>query len=287
MADEPRSRSGYRTSSACRSRPPPPTVWASPAGARGSPPRLLCWSQTHRAWKVRSEPNGDPNLRHPGDARWSISNRGTRDASRCTRVARPSTTTSTSATRAPSSGSTDPPLPRIPRVRSHLRHELHGRGRQDHRAREARGNSARGCHDQVHTGVRGGHECARAPSRPRRWCEPRITSRTWSRRSRASIDKGLAYEADGDVWFAVEKFDGYGKLSGRSLDDMRAGERIEPSPGQAQPARLRLVEGRQGGRTCVGVSVGAGSAWVAHRVLGHVDQVPRDGFRHPRRRAAT
>jgi cysteinyl-tRNA synthetase len=39
--------------------------------------------------------------------------------------------------------------------------------------------------------------------------------------------KGLAYQADdGDVNFAVRKFAGYGKLSGRSLDDLRAGERV-------------------------------------------------------------
>ncbi len=40
-------------------------------------------------------------------------------------------------------------------------------------------------------------------------------------------DKGLAYQgADGDVNFAVRKFPGYGKLSGKSLDDLRAGERV-------------------------------------------------------------
>jgi cysteinyl-tRNA synthetase len=39
--------------------------------------------------------------------------------------------------------------------------------------------------------------------------------------------RGLAYRADnGDVNYAVRKFDGYGKLSGKSLDDLRAGERI-------------------------------------------------------------
>lgn len=39
--------------------------------------------------------------------------------------------------------------------------------------------------------------------------------------------KGLAYQAgDGDVNFAVRKFPGYGKLSGKSLDDLRAGERV-------------------------------------------------------------
>jgi len=35
--------------------------------------------------------------------------------------------------------------------------------------------------------------------------------------------KGYAYPADGDVYYAVRKFDGYGKLSGRKLEDMQAG----------------------------------------------------------------
>jgi cysteinyl-tRNA synthetase len=40
--------------------------------------------------------------------------------------------------------------------------------------------------------------------------------------------KGLAYRAaNGDVNYSVRKFPGYGKLSGRSLDDLRAGERVE------------------------------------------------------------
>lgn len=43
----------------------------------------------------------------------------------------------------------------------------------------------------------------------------------------ALMEKGLAYVVDGDVYYAVEKFDGYGKLSGRSLDDMMAGARID------------------------------------------------------------
>ncbi len=39
--------------------------------------------------------------------------------------------------------------------------------------------------------------------------------------------RGLAYRAEGgDVNFAVRKFPGYGKLSGKSLDDLRAGERV-------------------------------------------------------------
>ena len=35
--------------------------------------------------------------------------------------------------------------------------------------------------------------------------------------------KGFAYPAEGDVYYSVRKFDGYGKLSGRKLDDMEAG----------------------------------------------------------------
>ncbi len=39
--------------------------------------------------------------------------------------------------------------------------------------------------------------------------------------------KGLAYQAaGGDVNFAVRRFEGYGKLSGKSLDELRAGERV-------------------------------------------------------------
>lgn len=40
-------------------------------------------------------------------------------------------------------------------------------------------------------------------------------------------NKGFAYEVDGDVYYSVEKFDGYGKLSGRELTDMKAGARVD------------------------------------------------------------
>ena len=48
--------------------------------------------------------------------------------------------------------------------------------------------------------------------------------------------KGLAYQAgDGDVNFAVRKFAGYGKLSGKSLDDLRAGERVAVASDKQDP----------------------------------------------------
>src|SRR5512146_164083 len=40
------------------------------------------------------------------------------------------------------------------------------------------------------------------------------------------IDREVAYQAGGDVYFCVEKFDGYLKLSGRNLEEMQAGARI-------------------------------------------------------------
>ncbi|MDR7148501.1 cysteinyl-tRNA synthetase [Hydrogenophaga palleronii] len=49
-------------------------------------------------------------------------------------------------------------------------------------------------------------------------------------------DRGLAYQADnGDVNFSVRKFEGYGKLSGKSLDDLRAGERVAVAQDKADP----------------------------------------------------
>jgi cysteinyl-tRNA synthetase len=48
--------------------------------------------------------------------------------------------------------------------------------------------------------------------------------------------KGLAYRAaDGDVNYSVRNFDGYGKLSGKSLDDLRAGERVDVNTGKRDP----------------------------------------------------
>jgi cysteinyl-tRNA synthetase len=48
--------------------------------------------------------------------------------------------------------------------------------------------------------------------------------------------RGLAYQAsDGDVNYAVRKFEGYGKLSGKSLDDLRAGERVQVDMAKQDP----------------------------------------------------
>ena len=61
------------------------------------------------------------------------------------------------------------------------------------------------------------------------------------------IDRGLAYAAGGDVYYAVAKFDGYGKLSKRSLDDLEAGARVEPGELKQNPLDFALWKGAKPG----------------------------------------
>lgn len=57
---------------------------------------------------------------------------------------------------------------------------------------------------------------------------------------RILIDKGHAYPLDGDVYFEVERFSGYGKLSGRKLDDMEAGARVDVDVRKRNPFDFAL-----------------------------------------------
>jgi cysteinyl-tRNA synthetase len=54
------------------------------------------------------------------------------------------------------------------------------------------------------------------------------------------MDRGLAYEVDGDVYYAVENFPGYGKLSGRNLDEMMAGARVDVNDRKRNPLDFAL-----------------------------------------------
>ncbi len=49
------------------------------------------------------------------------------------------------------------------------------------------------------------------------------------------VERGLAYTVDEDVFFRVTAFPGYGRLSGRSLDEMQAGARIDVDPRKQHP----------------------------------------------------
>jgi len=54
------------------------------------------------------------------------------------------------------------------------------------------------------------------------------------------LEKGLAYPMDGDVYYSVERFPGYGKLSGRNLEDMLAGARIDVNEKKRNPLDFAL-----------------------------------------------
>jgi len=54
------------------------------------------------------------------------------------------------------------------------------------------------------------------------------------------LEKGYAYEVNGSVYFDVSKFKDYGKLSGRKVEDMQAGARVEVSPDKKNPADFAL-----------------------------------------------
>jgi cysteinyl-tRNA synthetase len=54
------------------------------------------------------------------------------------------------------------------------------------------------------------------------------------------VDKGFAYLVDGDVYFSVEKFGPYGKLSGRDLEEMKAGARVEVDERKKNPLDFAL-----------------------------------------------
>ena len=75
------------------------------------------------------------------------------------------------------------------------------------------------------------------------------------------IDKGYAYVVDnGDVYYSVEKFSHYGRLSGRSLDDMQAGARIEVNTAKHHPMDFALWKAAKPGEPSWADRAGTSSA---------------------------
>ena len=61
------------------------------------------------------------------------------------------------------------------------------------------------------------------------------------------IDKGFAYVEEGDVFYSIEKFEDYGGLSGRRLEDMRAGSRVAVDEKKRHPMDFVLWKGAKPG----------------------------------------
>ena len=81
--------------------------------------------------------------------------------------------------------------------------------------------------------------------------------------------KGLAYHAgNGDVNFAVRKFPGYGKLSGKSLDELNAGERVAVQDGKHDPLDFVLWKSAKQGEPA---EVKWDSDWGTGRPGWHIE----------------
>ena len=63
----------------------------------------------------------------------------------------------------------------------------------------------------------------------------------------ALIQKGMAYQVNGDVYFQVDRYGSYGRLSKRKLDDMQAGARVEVDERKRHPMDFALWKGAKPG----------------------------------------
>jgi cysteinyl-tRNA synthetase len=79
------------------------------------------------------------------------------------------------------------------------------------------------------------------------------------------VDRGHAYAVDGDLYFDVTSFDEYGKLSGRKLEDLRAGERVAVDTRKRHPGDFALWKSAKEGE------ISWDSPWGAGRPGWHIE----------------
>jgi cysteinyl-tRNA synthetase len=79
------------------------------------------------------------------------------------------------------------------------------------------------------------------------------------------VKKGLAYVVDGDVYFSVRKFPAYGQLSGKNLEELQAGARIEVDPRKRDPMDFALWKASKSGEP------GWDSPWGKGRPGWHIE----------------
>ena len=100
-------------------------------------------------------------------------------------------------------------------------------------------------------------------------------------------DAGYAYATpEGNVYYEVGRFEGYGQLSGNTLADLRAGHRGDIEPDKRDPADFALWKAAGEGRILKWPTArwGEGFPGLAPGMLGDGDALPRSPVRHPHRR---
>lgn len=101
---------------------------------------------------------------------------------------------------------------------------------------------------------------------------------------KALIDKGYAYEVEGDVYFSTKKFQGYGKLSGQDLEALQAGARISVDERKKDPMDFALWKAQKPGEPAWKSPWGMGRpGWhiecscMAYKLLGETIDIHAGG----------
>src|SRR5690606_5475503 len=99
------------------------------------------------------------------------------------------------------------------------------------------------------------------------------------------IDNGLAYVENGDVYYDVTKFEGYGKLSNKNLDELMSGYRIDISEKKHHVADFALWKKSKEGEPAWESPWGLGRpGWhiecscMAHEILGETIDIHGGGL---------
>ena len=99
------------------------------------------------------------------------------------------------------------------------------------------------------------------------------------------IDKGYAYEVDGDVYFSTKKFSDYGKLSGQNLEDLQAGARISVDERKKDPMDFAIWKAEKPGEPSWDCPWGKGRpGWhiecscMARKILGETIDIHAGGM---------
>ena len=99
------------------------------------------------------------------------------------------------------------------------------------------------------------------------------------------IDKGYAYEVNGDVYFETKKFGQYGKLSGQNLEDLQAGVRIDVDERKKDPIDFAIWKNQKPGEPAWESPWGMGRpGWhiecscMAYKLLGETIDIHAGGY---------
>jgi cysteinyl-tRNA synthetase len=99
------------------------------------------------------------------------------------------------------------------------------------------------------------------------------------------IDKGYAYEVNGDVYFETKKFGQYGKLSGQNLEDLQAGVRIDVDERKKDPMDFAIWKNQKPGEPAWESPWGMGRpGWhiecscMAYKLLGETIDIHAGGY---------